>query len=322
MDDAFVGGVCRCMYCGTIQTVPSHLKKQNGDRPAAAAQPQASKALFMQTVREQSESGTGLDDLAEAVSGSSGLTGSGLRSGRLRAQTIAPQADPRRKMFLLAGCGAGTIVLLGIVLWISFSSDSSATGAPGTPPGSAATGSRAAPGESNFCGVPINERVVVYVLDRGSATAELFGDLKEACYRSIQSLGPDRKFQIIFWNNGSEAAFPRAGPTFATDTNLEAARRTLEDVNAHGQSEAVAALAKAFAASPDAIVLATVKGFELDDAFVQMVGRIGKGSKARIYTFALGAGESGTALKTIAKRTGGKFRAIPAGALREHAHSP
>src|SRR5947199_233426 len=26
IDDAFAGGVCRCQYCGTIQTVPKHLK--------------------------------------------------------------------------------------------------------------------------------------------------------------------------------------------------------------------------------------------------------------------------------------------------------
>jgi hypothetical protein len=27
IDDAFAGGVCRCQHCGTIQTVPSSLKK-------------------------------------------------------------------------------------------------------------------------------------------------------------------------------------------------------------------------------------------------------------------------------------------------------
>ena len=27
IDDAFAGGVCRCQHCGTIQTVPSALKK-------------------------------------------------------------------------------------------------------------------------------------------------------------------------------------------------------------------------------------------------------------------------------------------------------
>ena len=26
IDEAFAGGVCRCQFCGTIQTVPKHLK--------------------------------------------------------------------------------------------------------------------------------------------------------------------------------------------------------------------------------------------------------------------------------------------------------
>ena len=33
IDDAFAGGVCRCQYCGTIQTVPASLKRAN--RPGA-----------------------------------------------------------------------------------------------------------------------------------------------------------------------------------------------------------------------------------------------------------------------------------------------
>src|SRR5688572_5959054 len=49
IDDAFAGGVCRCQYCGTIQTVPAKVK--SSPRPgtpaaaaAAAAPPQ--KALY------------------------------------------------------------------------------------------------------------------------------------------------------------------------------------------------------------------------------------------------------------------------------------
>ena len=37
IDDAFAGGVCRCRHCGTIQTVPKHLKDANGDGSGIAA---------------------------------------------------------------------------------------------------------------------------------------------------------------------------------------------------------------------------------------------------------------------------------------------
>ena len=36
MDDAFAGGVCRCQYCGTIQTVPSLSKLKRQMAPAHA----------------------------------------------------------------------------------------------------------------------------------------------------------------------------------------------------------------------------------------------------------------------------------------------
>ena len=36
IDEAFAGGVCRCQHCGTIQTVPKHMKE--------SAAPAASKA--------------------------------------------------------------------------------------------------------------------------------------------------------------------------------------------------------------------------------------------------------------------------------------
>jgi hypothetical protein len=318
MDDAFAGGVCRCMYCGTIQTVPSVLKNSRTTATATTAKPQVAKAIFKQELHPP-RPGSGLDDLAGAVGGS-GLAGSGLSEPRLRAQTIAP-VQQRSRPFILAGSAIAGLLLLVSVLWVWRANEANParSAASATAPASVP---RAAPGEPSFCGVPIHERVVIYVLDRGSATGELFADLKDACYRSIESLGPQRRFQIIFWNNGSQVAFPEGEPVIATPENLDAARAALEDVGAHGQSEARSALTKAFTVTPGAIVLATAKGYELDDSFVRMVDSVRRGGKARIYTFALGSGEPGSALKTIASRTGGQFRVISASTLREHARSP
>jgi hypothetical protein len=331
IDDAFAGGVCRCMYCGTIQTVPSHLK-----RPGAA---KTVKALYKQTPRAEGDGNgngangappTELDQLADVVASSgssSGLAGSGLASGRLRAATIGPPPvvpwHARNRTVLVAAAGAACSLVLLTVVLVAFSGDRPTTSAgpiiaTGAPPAGAAA--PVEPARPNFCGVPIDERVVVYVLDRGSATGEMFGYLKEAAYRSVESLGSDHKFQIVFWDNGTtEEAYPRAGPTFATPANLDAARKALDNVNAHGQSDPASALARAMAAKPGAVVLATGKGYELDDAFVRAVDEARKSTGTKVYTFALGGGDPGTALRTVAKRSGGEFRAVDAGALRDYA---
>src|SRR6476646_4224012 len=85
IDDAFAGGVCRCRHCGTIQTVPKHLKNANGDGEGVAAAAAATEAVgsgkaaktLYQKKRSVADpggagSGTGLDDLAGIVA-SSGL---------------------------------------------------------------------------------------------------------------------------------------------------------------------------------------------------------------------------------------------------------
>src|SRR4051812_36003825 len=83
IDDAFAGGVCRCRHCGTIQTVPKHLKGGGGESSAvaeAAAAGNGSKTLWQKkgSAVETAGSGTGLDDLAGIVASS------GLSSNRLK----------------------------------------------------------------------------------------------------------------------------------------------------------------------------------------------------------------------------------------------
>src|ERR1051325_3558819 len=84
IDDAFAGGVCRCKFCGTIQTVPSQ-KTRAAAPTAATVAPKAAppKTLFQSPSRVEPvhhappSSGTGLDELAQIVA-SSGLAGTGL----------------------------------------------------------------------------------------------------------------------------------------------------------------------------------------------------------------------------------------------------
>src|SRR6185436_16171075 len=89
IDDAFAGGVCRCKFCGTIQTVPSQ-KTRAAAPTAASVAPKAAppaKTLFqspsrVEPIHAPPTSGTGLDELAQIVA-SSGLAGTGLRAGHL-----------------------------------------------------------------------------------------------------------------------------------------------------------------------------------------------------------------------------------------------
>src|SRR5882757_5608980 len=93
IDEAFAGGVCRCQHCGTIQTVPKHMKEG-----AAAAETKkktgngASKTLYRDKIRVGSDAGSGLDAIAEIVA-SSGLSGSGLQSSGNFKRKIPPSAS-------------------------------------------------------------------------------------------------------------------------------------------------------------------------------------------------------------------------------------
>src|SRR3954447_26445179 len=83
MDDAFAGGVCRCQFCGTIQTVPSKAKLKSGtssSSSSSSSKSSSAKPLYRRGDKTEKPpagvaakpAGTGLDELAEIVA-SSGL---------------------------------------------------------------------------------------------------------------------------------------------------------------------------------------------------------------------------------------------------------
>lgn len=302
IDDAFAGGACRCQHCGTIQTVPSRLKQSAVAAPAA-------KTLYQH--RNRAEVGTGLDELADVVA-SSGLSGSGLAAGQRSPRQKTAVAKANRSQTVLAIAGAVIVLLLIAIVYLAMQSptviEPAATEHPSSP---------AAVIEPNFLGIKLDGETIVYVIDRGSGTQKVFGDLKEATLRSLNSLGPDRKFQIVFWNNGTDEAFPSGSATYATRPNLEAARRTLDNISAFGATDVASAMTKAMQAKPNLIVLATGKAWDLDESFAQTVLDLRKDSGVRIHAIAVGGSEGSDAFATIAKETGGEFMEINEGQLRE-----
>jgi hypothetical protein len=309
IDDAFAGGVCRCQHCGTIQTVPS--KKKDGTTAGLGVK--TPKTLYQKRVRDASV-GTGLDELAEVVT-SSGLTGSGLssRSARPGGGNAAPPGPKDNKMTIIVGVAAILVIALLIGILIVVSRGPSGAGQQaGT--GAANAGGGGAPGQPavnpTFAGVPLDQPSVIYLLDRGSSTQAPFGSLKETTLKSIASLGPERRFQIIFWDNGQDAGTFPPLLSYASPANVENVRRQTDEVYAFGATSAAPALAKAIAQRPAAIVIATGKGADLDDSFVKMVMDAKRDLPVVIHTFAIGGSGRSTALKTVATMTGGEYREL------------
>jgi hypothetical protein len=83
-------------------------------------------------------------------------------------------------------------------------------------------------------------------------------------------------------------------------------------VSAFGQTDVKPALAMALSQHPDTIVIATAKGWALDDAWVKDVIAARGASPVRIDTFSLGAapapaGATTPPLKAVADQTGGTY---------------
>jgi hypothetical protein len=317
MDDAFAGGVCRCQHCGAIQTVPSRLKGSASvaktANAAAGAADRPAKTLYQH--RSRAEIGTGLDELADIVASSGSGSGSGLTGQLGGKKQQAAVARANRTQLILAISAVIIIILACAVIWLAtrdpraMRANSSSADAVNEP--------AAAEVEPTFLGQRIDGRTIIYVVDRGTGTQKSFGDIKDAVLDSIQTLGSDRKFQVIFWNNGSDDAFPTGSPAYATRTNVESARRTFENIGAFGKSDVASAMDKAIRAKPSTLILITGKAWDLEDSFVEKVMNIRKDADVRIHTIAVGgAGDSG-AFKSIADRTQGEYREVMEGELRD-----
>lgn len=342
IDDAFAGGVCRCQHCGTIQTVPKHLKES---QTATVQAPKAPKTLYQNQSRSDSRAGqpgTGLDDLANVVA-SSGMASPALRrkapagpggakqgaAVKPNATAAAPPAAPRRKnAALIAIAGAAVAAIIVIVLWVvghnaavSPETDGGTIGTlPETPhPPPAAHASRGIQGPS-FAGIPLKVPSVIYVIDRGGSSKEILPSLMAAVYRSIASLGSERQYQIIFWSNPdngeSELLYPPTALGDAGSAAAEAAKRAVGDIVAFGQSSPVSAMKKAMAQHPAVIVLVTAKSWDLDEQFQKEVLETHNNSATKIDTLAIGP-EDNDIMKAIAQQTGGTYQKLTSQELAE-----
>jgi hypothetical protein len=370
IDDAFAGGVCRCRHCGTIQTVPKHLRNANGDGEGVPTTAEATvgsgkpaKTLYQKKRASVADpggagSGTGLDDLAGIVA-SSGLASMRLQKKKAEeAAAAGPAAQThlqQSKALLIAGSAGGVIaVLIGIIIYMAFRDH---TGGEvvnaGTGGGTVQTGNRGGGGGGgggsggssstatgntntqsvsppvvvpqkappNFLGQPLNENSIAYVLDRGAAsqTDGRLDLMKQALLRSLRTLGPDRKFAVIFWyiEGTKPVSYPPNGLKAATPENIAELQKLLDDVYPVGQTKMSASVEKAFKAGAEAVVLVPIKALVDENFHPQLMSLRTKAKAAtRVYCLTLGQPDIGGPLKKIATDTNGAYRDVSLGELR------
>jgi hypothetical protein len=328
MDDGFAGGVCRCQFCKTIQTVPSKRKESAAAKAGKTAK--VGKGL-------PAGPGGGLDELAEVVA-SSGLARKSLTKPPAKngdsGTSQATQPAVKKNPMLLALIAAVLVVvaLVGVVVYLVIRPTPDTPGNPAVRPGDdpvVFSGSSGASGGNSktpappvatagpaFAGVPLPSGPIVYLIDQSQANEEFLDAAKAAAYKSVLSLGSDRKFQIIFWKRESEpiVSYPENGLAPATQTEVTAATKRFEDVVSYGATDLQPTLEKAIAAGPAAIVLTTAKSFFGEENLAVVTGVVKK-SPVKIYTFALGESDS-PVLKQIAEQTGGEYHAMDRNQLK------
>ena len=345
IDDAFAGGVCRCQFCGTIQTVPKRLK--NG----AAATGVAVKAAGAK-VSSKGKSGSkidtglssGLDALAEVLA-SSNLTGSGLTSSNPRRSQLtvsdreftAPTPRNNKTMPLLVGGGIVIILLLGVVigLLVKGGSDKPGDSQPQQVSSNNVGQPAVAPSKVDelpvpviplpptppkiegpaFFGVKLDEPSVIFILDRGTSTRDSFEFMKTACLNALDALKPQQKYQVIFWKIDKDLIVVPKNLTPAGDL-IEVKRSgvALDEVNSYGVSDVRPALEKAFSENPAAIVIATGKA--VDDSFTRSVMDARNNANIKVHCISLVEPQSNNAMADVARRTGGTFKFVSLAELR------
>jgi hypothetical protein len=348
MDDAFAGGVCRCQHCGTIQTVPSRLK-QSG-RPSSPVGT-GQKALYGGTGHTSGSGAipsSGLDDLATAVAGSSGLSNN-LTTPRSTRTSVdrgpSSPAKPASRMPLYLAIGGCAVLAIVVVILLATRGGSTPPANPSpnntpaqqtggkTPSGQAppVTGGNPPapsgidiPAGPHFQSLPLKGKKVVYVLDRGSSSTSVFDPLKAVVIDSVASLGSSAQFQVLFWtpggpnDNPNEFAYPKRKLVSASSSEVDALRREIEDLSTGTATDITSALTEAMKRNPDMIIIATAKGgINLDDAFAQQVKKIRGTKKMPIHTIDLtDSGDGEAVLSKVARDTGGTYVHIRPADLR------
>ena len=113
IDDAFAGGVCRCQFCGTIQTVPASLKKG-----AAAGASTKSKTLYQKITAPKPAAAA--PQTAAPADGSAAAPADTSKAVRAAQPLSTPSPLDRKRLWIIGiTLGAGAALLIGVIAWIA-----------------------------------------------------------------------------------------------------------------------------------------------------------------------------------------------------------
>jgi hypothetical protein len=311
VDDAFAGGVCRCQYCGTIQTVPKPGARATapGQSRGAAVGSSEPKALYQVKSRTGlSSAPSGLEELAEVVH-SSGLS-SGLANRTSRTITTASPAQQKasNRTTLIAFVAGFVVVAVLCIIAVAVVFSGGDTNDADTVAG----GVESLPKTPAFYKTELSADKVIYVIDRGDATATYFPTIKQLITRSVASLGDDRRFAVVLWNNGGDDAYPLAGgATYANADEVAKLGKWLDDVSTGRATSVNSAIENAARQSPGEIVLLTAKSDQLGFTdFAADVLNAVKGKDIKLHCFSVGESPSDDPLKRVALESKGTFTHI------------
>ncbi len=247
-----------------------------------------------------------LEGLAEVVA-SSGLRSKRLVSAPASLEASAePETAPKKSMMLplIVLGAAGFLIILIVGGFFLFRGRAGAGGG----------GDDAGP---SFVGLKLDVPSVVYVIDRGNATTNSFDAIKAATYRSIQLIGPSKKFAVLLTDNGTEEfTYPKQGMQEATAANLDSLKTAFQDTVATGNSNFQDALKRAADLHPGAIIITTAKD-PLDDPDIAALKEL-EGKGIPVDSFAIGDVVNAP-LQEASNATHGQYRQVSDHDLRSFA---
>lgn len=308
VDEAFIGGVCRCPYCKALVAVEGTVStERDGGRPDAPAREGAARPA------EPAHAGSQTRRPAVPAQGQDELAAKAAR------QTSVPMASPAKvsgvvgivlAVVLVGILAVGGVIAVRMGLFTrdekpkSSPSPQGATPSKGDGP-SAATKNAPAPsavGPNVLGDMPITSPVV-YCVEIGGVSPARRGELATVLAESVRSLGPEGKFNIVACMEGRVEVFGRlffgGGPAGALE-----ARKFLAGLPAGGPAPMDDGVRTAIESRGATVVLLGSSSLDAEAA-----GARAAAMKVKVAAVGLHADASaGAAYKALAGETGGACR--------------
>jgi len=205
-------------------------------------------------------------------------------------------------LVLLAFTGGVVIVILGQL-------------SPGTNNVEVEMESGPVEGPSFLTRMPIEGNSVVYCLDHGGSMNTSFDLVRNGVIRSLESLGEDKLFDIIFWEEEGFRQMQPPGLRYATAENIALARSRLNEIIPRGLPIPGPALKKALSLDPANICLISDQLFDSQQqtSLLKLVSE----HDVKILAVGLFSEEMDKTFNKIAQQTGGRYMAVEPDLLRE-----